>query len=246
MLPTPDDTLWNSRYDVNEYVYGTAPNDFLADHYHRIQGNKVLCLAEGEGRNAVFLAEKGYDVTAVDFSSAGIEKANKLAAQKNVHIHYIKADLAEYELGQHEWDGIVSIFCHLPSDARKRLHQQIPGALKRGGVLLLEAYTPNQLQFKTGGPQETDMMQSGQDLNQELEGLEFELLREIERDIHEGQFHTGRGAVVQLIAVNPYRTMRVSSNREAGVHKMRFVETGGGEPAGDCRMCEPGENPRTD
>lgn len=238
--------MWDERYSGQEYVYGTEPNDFLANYFEKIRGGKVLCLAEGEGRNAVFLARKGYEVSAVDLSGIGLEKAKRLAADNQVSITCIVADLAEFQLGENQWDGIISIFCHLPASTRRHLHAQIGPALKRGGVFLLEAYTPQQLTYDTGGPKDKAMLVTADDLKAEITGVEFELLQEIERDVVEGKFHTGRGAVVQAIAVKPVRNYQVSSNREGGVHKMRFVESGGGEADPNCRICQPVVEPRNE
>lgn len=236
--------MWNDRYNTADYVYGESPNDFLARHCSRIPKGKVLCLAEGEGRNAVFLARQGYQVTAVDASDVGLNKAQKLADKHGVNIHCVHADLANYELGDNQWEGIVAIFCHLPPEIRQRVHGQIHGALKRGGVFLLEAYTPRQLKFGTGGPGNIAMLMDKRALQSELEGLEFEHLQELERDVVEGTFHTGRAAVIQAIAVNPQRRYQVSSHRGGAVHKVRYVESGGGDSDPNCRICQPTMKPR--
>ncbi|MCA6063579.1 class I SAM-dependent methyltransferase [Thalassolituus marinus] len=192
--------MWDERYSSDHYIYGTEPNQFLQQNVSRLGGKKILCLAEGEGRNAVWLARQGYQVSAVDASSVGQTKALKLAQQHKVSIHYEVRDLACFDLGIEQWDGIVSIFCHLPPALRKSLHQRIVHALKPGGVLLLEAYTPRQLQLGTGGPQDAAMMMDAATLEAELPGLRFDHLAEVKRDIVEGTGHTGCGAVVQVIA----------------------------------------------
>lgn len=145
--------MWNERYNVEHYVYGTDPNQFLEQNVDRLPQGEVLCLAEGEGRNAVFLARRGYRVTAVDASSIGLAKAERLAAKHGVRIETLCADLADYNLGNERWDGVVSIFAHVPPPIRMRLHGQMQQALKPGGVLLLEAYTPAQIGRGTGVPQ---------------------------------------------------------------------------------------------
>lgn len=192
--------MWDDKYAGNDYVYGTEPNEYLRHHYHHLPMGRLLCLAEGEGRNAVFLAQQGYDVTAVDASKVGLDKARKLAQQKDVDINIIHADLGHFDLGTGQWDGIVSIFCHLPPKLRQHVHAQIVHALKPGGVFLLEAYTPDQLQHATGGPPVAEMMMTQQLLEEELAGLDFNHLQQLERHIIEGTGHTGKGAVVQLIA----------------------------------------------
>ena len=196
-------SMWNERFATEHYIYGTEPNDFLRHHYSAIPLGKVLCLAEGEGRNAVFLAQQGYQVTAVDGSDIGLEKAQKLAAERGVNIETIHADLADFDLGSERWDGIISIFGHLPSSLRTKVYRQAVKALKPGGVLLLEGYAKEQLQYQTGGPRDEDLLLSIAALQQELDGLNFNHLEALEREVLEGSLHTGKAAVIQVIANKP-------------------------------------------
>jgi len=185
--------MWDERYSDNDYVYGTAPNTFLAgvigrihcNHNHAHRG-KVLSLGEGEGRNAVFLAEHGC-----------------FAKARGVVIKVEHTDLAHLEIETNAWDAIVSIFCHVPSQLRVALHRKVVAGLRPGGLFVLEAYTPGQLALKTGGPQDVDMTMTLAQLQSELAGLEFEHAQELEREVVEGKFHTGRGAVVQVVAHKP-------------------------------------------
>lgn len=193
--------MWDEKYAPKQYVYGTKPNTFLAQNFTEISKGNVLCLADGEGRNSVFLAKQGYKVTAVDSSINGIEKARKLAEKNAVEVNYIHADLAEYDLGEAQWDGIVSIFCHLPVSIRAPLHNKIAASLNHDGILLLEAYTPKQLSFGTGGPPVPELTMTAELLKQELTDLRFTHLKELDRDVIEGDLHTGMGAVVQAIAI---------------------------------------------
>lgn len=195
--------MWDERYSADEYAYGKEPNDFLREHARLLPMGRVMCLAEGEGRNAVYLAEQGYQVVAVDSSSAGLKKAGQLAAERDVKIETHHIDLEFFDLGHEQWDGIVSIFCHLPPTLRQKVHAQVVQGLKPGGVLLLEAYTPRQLEFKTGGPAVAEMTMTRDSLIQELEGLDIIELDELDREVHEGPYHNGMGAVVQLIARKP-------------------------------------------
>lgn len=192
--------MWDQRYSASEYAYGKAPNDFLAARFAGIPRGRVLSLAEGEGRNAVFLAQQGYAVTAVDASVVGLRKAEALARELGVDIDLVHADLAGFDLGQEAWDGIVSIYVPLPSAIRKELHARIPAALRTGGAFLLEAFTPNQLGKGTGGGSDPDTMQTGDSLRAELGGLHFEHLVELDREVIEGAYHTGHSAVVQALA----------------------------------------------
>jgi SAM-dependent methyltransferase len=192
--------MWDERYSAEEYAYGKTPNKFLEENINCIPKGKVLSLAEGEGRNAVFLAKQGYSVTAVDASLVGLNKARKLAEESEVAIEFIHADLADYDVGENKWDGIISIFSPLPSSLRKELHNKVIAGLKQDGVFLLEAYTADQLRHGTGGGNSVDVMQSKESVCLELAGLKFKHLRELERDVREGIYHTGIGAVVQAIA----------------------------------------------
>jgi len=192
---------WDERYGTDDYFYGTEPNDFLREHCAEIRrGGEVLCLAEGEGRNAVFLAQQGLRPLAVDQSPVGLGKAVQLATARGVHLDTLVADLAAYQIEPGRWDGIVSIWCHLPSALRAAVHRQVVAGLKIGGVFLLEAYTPAQLAHGTGGPKDLDLLPTLAGLREELAGLEFVHAGERERVIHEGPGHSGPSAVVQVVA----------------------------------------------
>lgn len=195
--------MWNERYQTDDFVYGKKPNDFLRQVSARLPSGKTLCLAEGEGRNAVFLAQHGHDVTAVDSSYIGLTKAQRLAVENSVQIKAEVADLAEYVIGEESWDAIVSIFCHVPPPLRKSLHRKIVLGLRPGGTFILEAYTPAQLNFDTGGPPVREMMMTLSELKTELAGLDLEHALETERVVIEGSLHTGRGSVVQIVARKP-------------------------------------------
>lgn len=194
---------WNERYDTEEFVYGREPNAFLAGVSAMMPPGDVLCLAEGEGRNAVFLARRGHRVLAVDSSAVGLAKAAQLAEEHGVRIETLTADLADLVIEPGRWDAIVSIFCHVPPPIRRTLHRQAVAGLRPGGLFVLEAYTPAQLEFRTGGPPTVELLMTLADLREELAGLEFLQALEIERDVVEGRLHTGRGAVVQIVARKP-------------------------------------------
>lgn len=190
---------WDTRYKTEDYIYGTTANDFLISVVDRIPPGRILCLAEGEGRNAVFLAEKGYSVTAVDFSSVGLQKARQLAARRGVSIDTCCADLSEFMIQPNQWQGIVSIFAHVPPEVRVPLHRAAVAGLATGGAFVLEAYTPQQLQYKTGGPPTAGLMMNLTELQTELMGLEWAIAQEKVRFIREGMLHNGMSAVVQLL-----------------------------------------------
>ncbi len=199
--------MWDQRYSEPGFFYGTEPNDFLAASAEQYlpPGAEVLSLGEGEGRNAVFLARQGFRVTGVDGSTVGLAKAQGLAARHGVTIHTDVADLATYDLGAERWDAILSLWCHTPSALRAGLHRRAIEALRPGGVLLLEAYTPEQLAYRTGGPSDVDLLMTLELARRELAGLEFLVAQEKLREVYEGAHHGGQSAVLQLIARKPLR-----------------------------------------
>lgn len=195
--------FWDERYGQEHFVYGTARNDHVAAMAHLIPPGPVLCLAEGEGRNAVFLAQRGHAATAIDLSPVGLAKASALAASRGVTIATQAVDLAAYQIAPNTWAGIVSTWGHLPPVLRRKVNREVVAGLQPGGVFILEAYTPAQLKFDTGGPKDPTLLMSLTALREELAGLEFIVGRELERDVPEGAFHTGVGAVVQVCARKP-------------------------------------------
>jgi SAM-dependent methyltransferase len=196
-------TDWDARYAEPGFAYGTEPNGFLAEVAGRIPAGPVLSLAEGEGRNAVFLAGLGHDVTAIDRSAVGLAKAAVLAAERGVRITTLVADLATFVIEPDAWSGIVSIFAHLPPAVRAPLHRAVAAGLRPGGVLVLESYTPRQLARGTGGPRDPSRLVTLGALRAELPGLDFQIGRETDRDVTEGRYHEGTAAVVQLLARRP-------------------------------------------
>jgi len=195
--------MWDERYSEPGYAYGADPNDFLVSVAGRIPRGKVLCLAEGEGRNAVFLAGLGYEVTAVDTSIVGLEKAESLARERGVSIETVNADLSQYPIEETSWQGIVSIYCHLPPVVRAAVHERCLRGLAPNGVFVLEGFTPRQLELATGGPKSRELLMELGVIRQELPGLRLEIGREIEREVVEGKYHKGNAAVVQILAVKP-------------------------------------------
>jgi len=195
--------FWNKRYANRDYIYGTQPNDHVAAMAGRIPAGPVLCLAEGEGRNAVFLAARGHAVTAVDLSAEGIAKAGALAAANGVTLTTRVADLAEFAIVPAAWSGIIATWAHLPQPLRRTVHTAVVAGLKPGGIFLLEAYTPAQITYGTGGPKDPALCMTLSDLRAELAGLELLVARECEREVCEGTGHTGLAAVVQICGRKP-------------------------------------------
>jgi len=190
--------MWNERYGSDEFAYGTEPNSFLAENAALLTG-PVLSLAEGEGRNAVFLASLGLDVLGVDGSEVGLAKAHRLAESRGVSIRTEVADLAMYEPPASFYGSVVSISAHLPGDVRRRLYPLVERCLKPGGIILLEAYSRSQLSRSTGGPKDPDLLMTVENIKHEFPDCEVLLCQEIEREVVEGEFHTGLASVVQFI-----------------------------------------------
>jgi len=196
--------FWNPKFAASDYVYGTDPNDFLRHYCRELPaGGPVLSLGEGEGRNAVYLAEQGFSVTALDAASAGLIKVTKLAERRAVSVKTIHADLDEYQIAPGAWQGIVSVFCHLPTQLRARVLRDVVAGLAPGGVLLMEGYTPRQLAFGSGGPKDVDLLLEPDAVRDELTGLELLHFAEVERIVQEGRLHTGMAAVLQVVARKP-------------------------------------------
>jgi len=191
------EAFWNNRYGAKDYAYGKTANDFLKKQKF-VPGSQVLCLAEGEGRNAVYLAEQGHQVTMIDYSPEGIKKAKQLAKEKGVEINALCLDLSSYQIESNAWDAIVIIFGHFPPEIREHLHAQIFKALKPGGQLVLEAYSKEQLQYKTGGPENLNMLYSETELKSDFKDFSSLTINMLTRDVIEGHYHKGKASVIQV------------------------------------------------
>ena len=195
------DNIWHQRFSDDEYFYGIAPNDFLVEASRYLtEHSEVLSLGEGEGRNAVFLAEQGHRLTALDIALSGLQKASKLAQARGVALKTVHADLSQYQFSANAWDAVINIFCHMHQSERAQFHQQIQDSLKPGGLLIFECYSTKQPQYRTGGPSHVDLLYSAEELARDFAAMDILHLAELEREVHEGQGHTGLSSVVQLIA----------------------------------------------
>ena len=193
---------WNARFAGDEYLFGTAPNAFLAAQRHLLRrGMKALAVADGEGRNGVWLAEQGLDVVSVDFSPVAVEKARRLAAARGVALEAHCADLAAWEWGPPRFDLVAAIFIQFaPPALRDVLFGRIKEVLKPGGLLLLEGYRPEQLVYKTGGPPHVENLYTAALLRQAFGDLTILRLAEYDGEIAEGGGHRGRSALIDLVA----------------------------------------------
>ena len=194
-----DKKFWNERYASDEYLYGSDPNSFLVEQADLLTG-PVLSLSEGEGRNAVFLALLGLKVHGVDISEVALTKATALAELNNVEIQTEVADLAIFKPEENFYGSVISISAHLSSSIRANLYPLVEKCLKPGGIITLEAYSESQLTRNTGGPKDIDMLMTIDKLQCEFPNCEPILVRELEREISEGEGHSGLASVVQFVA----------------------------------------------
>lgn len=201
--PSDAGAFWNERYAAEAFAFGTEPNDFLREVVPQLAIGDALCLGDGEGRNGVYLVQCGHRVTTVDLSAEGVRKAHELATQRNVAISAMVADLATWDMGTARWDMIVSVFCHVPSELRRRVHAGVRRGLRPGGLFVLEAYSAANIGRGVGGPQDVDLTVEVDELRNEFDGFEILMARSIERDIHEGLYHNGMSATTQFLARAP-------------------------------------------
>lgn len=197
--------MWDQRYDTEEYVYGTEPSRFLKLNLEYLNaGDRVLAVADGEGRNSVFMAEQGLNVTAMDSSSVGLEKARRLAKKRDVNVDFQLADLKVYDWGATEYDVVAAIFIQFADPAfRTEIFDGMERALKPGGVLMLHGYTPKQIEFGTGGPPVSELLYTRNMLAAQFAGWQIIRLEEYEAELQEGPGHSGKSALVDLIARRP-------------------------------------------
>ena len=196
---------WNARFGAEEYIFGTAPNAFLAAHKPMLpQGGRALCVADGEGRNSVWLAEQGLEVTAFDFSPVAVAKARRLADERGVHVQYEVAAVYGWHWPQLAFDAVAAIFVQFADPAmRTFMFERMVAALAPGGLILLEGYTPKQLEYRTGGPSQVENLYTAPMLREAFSGLEIVELKDYEAEVAEGTRHSGRSALIDLVARKP-------------------------------------------
>ncbi len=195
--------FWDERYSSIEFVYGTEPNSFFKDELNKLKTGNILLMGEGEGRNAVYAAVKGWNVDAVDFSIIAKEKALKLAEENSVSINYEIADLSEYKLKSIYYDVAAIIFLHLNPKIRNVTHAKVVDSLKPGGTLILEVYEKGQLGKDSGGPQNIDMLYSKEELKNDFNNMKIIELEKKVINLNESEQHKGEAVVLRLIAVKP-------------------------------------------
>lgn len=193
--------FWDQRYKDKEYAYGQEANDFLKENVnYLLNKGKILSIADGEGRNSVFLAKLGFDVEAVDYSTEAKKKALNLAKKHNVNVNYTIADLENYSFLENYYDAIIAIFAHTNKNLRQKILNNVKKSLKIGGVFLLEGYNKNQLANNSGGPKDIDMLFLDIELLEIFSDFQILKCQNISRDIFEGKYHQGKSDTLQFIA----------------------------------------------
>jgi len=203
---TPDSAPdWDERYSASEYIFGTRPNEYLAvQARHLAPGGRVLCVADGEGRNSVWLAQQGHNVEAFDLSPVGVAKAQALARSAGVQVQYRVSSCDDWDWKPGHYDAVVAVFVQFADPPmRERLFRAMAQCLQPGGLLILQGYTPQQLEYKTGGPPLVSHLYTAQLLRESFANLEFLELREYEAELAEGTRHRGRSALVGMVARKP-------------------------------------------
>lgn len=193
---------WNARFAADGFVFGTEPNAFLASQRERLApGMSALCVADGEGRNSVWLARQGLEVTAFDFSPVGLAKAMKLALQNGVKVDYRQADVNDWDWDAARYDVVVAIFVQFtPPAQRSRMFAGMIRALKPGGLLILQGYRPEQLRYATGGPKRVENLYTEALLRESFAALEILHLASHDDVVDEGAGHQGMSALIDLVA----------------------------------------------
>jgi 2-polyprenyl-3-methyl-5-hydroxy-6-metoxy-1,4-benzoquinol methylase len=191
--------FWNNRYAEKDFAYGTEPNDFLKDELEKLPAGKILFVCEGEGRNAVFAAKQNWIVEAFDLSKEGKRKASLLAKQNNVSINYQIANASKIEYSENSFHVVVLIYAHFPETIRKSVHEKIIKWLKPGGIVVLEAFNPNQLNNTSGGPKDLTMLYTKEIMTDDFKNLMVQQISTETIELNEGKYHIGKADVIRFV-----------------------------------------------
>ena len=196
--------FWNERYQDFNFAYGKEPNLFFKEQVQKLKPGTMLLPADGEGRNGVFAAKLGWEVTAIDLSTEGQRKALQLAAEQNVNINYVVDDIEKVTLPKESFDVIALIYAHFSSWKISTIHKKLTLLLKENGTIIFEAYSKKHLAYKeanpkAGGPGDIDMLFSLEQIQADFKGFEIQILEEKEIVLNEGEFHKGTGSVIRFV-----------------------------------------------
>lgn len=194
---------WNDRYRAEEFAYGIAPNNYLKEQLSKFAPGHILFAAEGEGRNAVFAAQQGWTVSAFDISEEGKAKAHRLAEQLHVTIDYQIGELSLLNYTPEQFDAIALIYAHFPAAIKSSYHQQLNRLLKKGGIIIFEAFSKKHIEYvtaneKVGGPKDIDSLFSIAEIEADFPEYEIIELAEKEIELSEGLYHNGTGSVIRF------------------------------------------------
>ena len=195
---------WNSRYSADGYAYGELPNEYLKEQLSKLPAGKILLPGEGEGRNAVYAAQEGWEVFAYDLSSEGKIKAEMLAAKHNVKIDYRVGDIKEHSYPLGKFDVIALIYLHLPKDGRSVLNESVYKLLRPGGVVIAELFSKNHIEYQkrnssVGGPRDVDSLYSIEEIKTDFKDFTVLELKEQEIELQEGRYHNGMASVIRFV-----------------------------------------------
>jgi cyclopropane fatty-acyl-phospholipid synthase-like methyltransferase len=196
--------MWNQRYGQKEFAYGTAPNDFFKTKLEKLRPGKILLPAEGEGRNAVYAAQLGWEVFAFDMSDAGQTKALELAAQNKVNIHYKVGEMSEINFEPEQFDALALIFAHFPPHLQTMYHRQLDAYLKKGGTMILEGFSTRNMKYQVGkenpsGPRDINMLFSTGQMERDFSNYNILELNEEVVELDEGLYHQGKSSVIRFV-----------------------------------------------
>ncbi len=196
--------FWNERYQKSDFAYGKEPNMFFKEQLQKLKIGSILMPADGEGRNGVFAAKLGWNVTATDLSIEGKNKAEKLAEELGVSLRYVVGDLEKLKFERESFDAIALIYAHFSPWKISTIHQKLKTLLKPDGVILFEAFSKKHLDFqktnpKVGGPKDLDMLFSIEQIQEDFPDFEVQILEEKEVFLNEGEFHYGTGSVIRFV-----------------------------------------------
>jgi len=192
---------WNARFGVEEFVYGKEPNAFFKEEIDRLKPGRILLPAEGEGRNAVYAAKKGWEVVCFDWSDEGKKKADKLAEMEGVKINYFVSEISSFDYPSGEFDAVGLVFVHLPEEEREELHKSVIKTLKPGGKLIFTAYDKTQLGKSSGGPKQIELLYSLAQIVEDFIDLEFDIFAKETVELSEGRLHAGSADVIKFSGI---------------------------------------------
>jgi 2-polyprenyl-3-methyl-5-hydroxy-6-metoxy-1,4-benzoquinol methylase len=193
--------FWNDRYSSEEYIYGDESNEFLKAELKKLSPGRILLPADGEGRNSVYAAQMGWDVTAFDYSISGKKKAESLADKKNVVFSYFTSSVEDFNYPTETFDCVALIYAHMIPDVRELLHSSVIKTLKPGGSLIFEGFHTDQLKNKSGGPKQAEMLFTEANLKEDFSGLTFTSFENIVTQLSEGEHHKGKASIIRFTAV---------------------------------------------